>query len=218
MRDYIRSWMDVDEEDIPDSLLNPLLDEGAQRIADASSSWPWLRTTWTGNFVAATAASGVDLSAGGSPVEQITVVLNSDDKVLDYFGHDYALRADWTASSTPTKWSWAGDRLYLWPTPSSDMTVTVHGWRQMTTAWSSESGAEPDCPADFHSLIRTWALRGAYLQQDDPETASVWAQEFEAGLQGKLNSSFRAPSPPQLVLSGASSPLPSHPLQRLLGV
>ncbi len=64
-------------------------------------------------------------------------------------------------------------------------------------------------PEDFHSLVRTWALAGVYAQQDDPEAATYWRQQFEELLRAKAAITMRTPSAPPLILNDRQSPIAS---------
>ncbi|MDQ3224781.1 MAG: hypothetical protein M3Q75_15110 [Gemmatimonadota bacterium] len=207
MRDYVRTFLDIDAEDLPNALLDPMFHEAAVRVAEKEPHWPWLRSKWSVSFTAASASLGVPVAAGGGNLREILVVRPSTSTTgqshYTYIDHDTALMTHWGDSSTPTRWSVLGDTLYLWPTPITSTVVTVDGYRELFTPWTVfGAGAGPDCPESFHHLFVHWALRGAYLQQDDPETASIWAQEFERGLNAQHADVMRAPAAPPLVLNG----------------
>lgn len=217
MRSFIRAWIDVDQEDLPDGLLDPLLDEAASRIADAGPRWPWLRDSWTVT-VGPDSTQGVPITSGAA-VGEVLVVRPADPTTnaitaYTFVDHDTALRTYWSGEAS--NWSLATvagqPTLFLWPLPSVSTTLVLDGFRAMRTAWTAGgSGAEPDCPAEFHDLIRTYGLSGAYLQQDDGENAGIWMQKFETGLASRLAAVMRAPAAPPLVLNGAPSAAPSRP-------
>jgi hypothetical protein len=203
LRDYVRTWLDVDEEDLPSSILDPIFDDCARMIFDTEAHWPWLQTN-IAVTVPADASTGVDIATQGisevlvaRPATPLNVV------VYDYMDYNQAIRQDWRHQSEPMYWSSSNGRFYLWPTPVTDTVILLDGFRAMNTTWTTGgTGASPDCPEDFEPLFRAWGLRGGYLQQDDPESAATYQGEFQSLLTQKVRTYMRTPAAPPLVLNG----------------
>jgi hypothetical protein len=195
---------------LPDALLDPILDDATQAIVDFDPHWPWLRERWAVT-VTADATLGIALDAEVGEILVASPDTPTGLSVYEFIDHDTALRRDWRGDSFPRYWSTMNGRLYLWPVPTADTVVNLDGYRSMAGSWTSGgAGAEPDCPEAFHSLVRTYGLRGAYLQQDDPETASIYAQEFNNGLATRAAAYTRAPAAQPFVVGGGVTPPPTR--------
>jgi hypothetical protein len=180
----VRDFPDLDETDLPNSVLDVWAREGATRIAVAED-WSFYAVDWT--LAVSSGDATYDYSAitsGGYTIATIT----------DVIGESYRLRpaphADarrWFINETsgePRVWSTRGNTLYLWPIPDAAYTLNIVGYRAQKDWVADGSGAVPDLPAELHELVATWCLSRAYAQQDDLEASEQQMSRF--------NDQFRA--------------------------
>lgn len=202
IRDFVRSHLDIETEDLPDAVLDVFIAEGFQRIVLAEKRWPFYVKRWTLNTVASTAS--YDIPDSFTDVKEISSIVGPL-WTLKWIGIEDADRKFPTSvvtESDPVYWSVENETLYLWPTPADAVALTVKGYRKPTDFGAAAAGDEPDLPDEFHNTVAIWALAKAYMQQDDPEMASVYERQFADEL-GMFRRRFHdTPAPQPLVMNG----------------
>lgn len=169
VRNYVRSFLDTDSEELPDVLLDPWITEGAERIQRQPWLLSWFAKQWTldttadtGEYTFATIGADVDSISG----------VEGERWALHQLPHRNAVRKyAWTnLTSEPIEYSVRGTSLFLWNVPNDAYTLIVHGYRTATAA--SAASDVIDLPSEFHMQVAEWALSRAYEQQDDHEAAA----------------------------------------------
>lgn len=179
LRDYVRTHLDTDSTELPDSLLDAYMNEAIDQIARSEQRWQFFETVWSFSTVGQQRAyplSGID-----STVDEVIAVQGPRWR-LDPHAHELMQEqyefSNW--SSEPRFWSQWGGSLYLWPTPSGVYSMSVRGYRKPVPP--SGAAATPDLPAEMHDLVGTFMLARAYQQQDDEVMSDRFMQAFEQGL------------------------------------
>lgn len=208
LRVYVRQHMDLDESEIPNSLIDVWARDASIKIARTRKRWPFLETSWT-----ITTLDGVqeydfsDIAVFGTnavPDEIISVVRN--DRRLAYLGRDEAEAAflPYRASGgTVNYFNVWNNKLSLYPAPTGGSdTLYLRGYRKVKDWVADGAGAFPDFPEDFHDAIRLYLLAAAYLQQEDPEMAQQFAGSFSMEMDLLKKQYGEAPGAYPLVLGG----------------
>jgi hypothetical protein len=210
MRDFVRTYLDVEEDELPDSVIDKAARDGSRRIWRKERRWPFAEGIYAISTIPGQA--DYDLSAFGVDIDQIVDVRGPTWELKWISPHSADL--SWTPSTTstgsPTHFSRWGSVVTFWPTPDA---IYVRGFRGPTD-WVAVDG-EPDLPDEFHELILTWVLRGALLQQDDPEMAQVHEATFDNELEQLRRNYKGAPLSGPLVLNQPSVTQDSALLDRL---
>ncbi len=182
IRTFVRDYLDVDEEEMPNAVIDKGARDGSRRIWRMSKRWPHAETSFGLSTVAAQASYGFASLVGYSTLAEL-VEVRSTSRSLDYMSNQEAER-NWprnaTASGEPTHFTVWSDTIRFWPTPNATYALEIRGYKAPTD-WVTVQGS-PDLPDEFHSLIETWALRQGYLHQDDPEMADVCERQFNEDL------------------------------------
>ena len=178
IRSFIRVHFELDEEDMPDVLIDTWVEEASARILRMRRDWPHLETVTT-----------IVLEPGVA-----TYPLPSNLKSIAHIEHPTTGRLEWLhegvaedkffrqgtpQSGNPTAYSRWQQEIQVWPVPNAAANLTVRGYRNTISAITAGAGAEPDLPADFHLAVLEWAMAKAYLHQDDPELAAVHRETFD---------------------------------------
>lgn len=181
LRAFVRGYPDIDSQDLPDSVLDVLVREGYNRITRSSQTWRFYQATNTLSVTANQQTYNVK-TLWTDPIVNVTQIMGRR-WTLQPVPHQVA-RSKFPAVIATTRepyvWSQYGDLVYLWPSPVSNYTWTLDGYRKPRTIVAA--GDVPDLPDEFHELIALHALSRAYSQQDDLWTASFLANQFEDGL------------------------------------
>lgn len=183
LRDYVWAHLDLDEDEIPTTLLDMWAREATRKIVRSRKRWPFLQASWTLATVDADATYPLtDLTPS---VDEIVSIVAPDRRLI-WAGYDSAeshFLPDSENSGTVMWWSVWGDTLTLWPTPTGVTNMILRGYRQVDDWVADGAGAEPDLPEDFHDLIRLHMLASALSQQEDLELASKYANDFTGDLE-----------------------------------
>jgi hypothetical protein len=169
-RDYVRSFLDSDEDELPNILVDPWILEGLSRI----QRLPFISTYYAKSWTLTSTPSSQEY-----PLDGIAADI---DEIVSVQGPNWLLRqrpheilVDKYAFSTagtdnPTEYSVFAGSLFLWMTPSGTDTYVLRGYR--TPLQPSAASDVFDVPPEFHSVIAEYALARAYEQFDDPDMAT----------------------------------------------
>lgn len=202
IRDFVRGHMDIEEEDLPDPVLDVFVAEGFGRIVRAEKRWPFYATRWA--YVTVAGTDEIPFTDIGTNISEIQSIKGPSSR-LHYIGMDVADEV-WpenvVQSSEPSHWSVENETLYLWPTPGSAYSLILRGYRKPTDWMAGGAGAVPDVPDELHNTVAVWALSRAYEQQDDPEMASIFERKFADELNLFRRRIHDTPAAQPLVVSG----------------
>ena len=178
IRDFVRSHMDIEIEDLPDAVLDVFIAEGFHRIVRAEKRWPFYVKRWSISTVADTDEYNLDTVA--ADIREIASI-KGERYTLKWIGSDTAdvlWPVDGTHTAEPTHWVVEDRTLLLYPSPGEAYDLVVRGYRIPADFGAAAAGDEPDLPLDLHNTVAVWALAKAYLQQEDPEMAAVYERQF----------------------------------------
>lgn len=187
MRDFVRTALDTDTTDLPDTLLDRYIIDGSNRVEQFSDEWIFRAVDYTFATVANQQAYDIRSSARVSGITQPVA------NVLDVRGPNWSLmpkdhqrqRREWRATSTnkstPSEFTVWANSLYLWPTPGTIANLSITGYRSPID-WVSTTPTAPDYPAEFHELIAWWALNRAHAHEADAQMADFYRTEFAPAL------------------------------------
>jgi hypothetical protein len=177
IRDYVRTYMDLDSSDLPNGLIDTWIREGFNRIQNYAV-WPW-REKQTGATVVNNKVSVFDYQQ----VREVRI----DTRTLKEIPHG-AAKARWnenhvSTTTTPSYYSQVGSDLYFWPPAADWIVVYLRGvkavmpWPISTTAGSAQPPGS-DLPFVFLDLLPRWALSSAHVREGDLRTAESLRSEF----------------------------------------
>lgn len=204
IRDYIRSAMDLEIEDLPDTLIDIWVRDGSKRVERAEARWPFFETVLSYN-IEVNPFVLYPLSGISTNLDQISSIVVTSHGPLKWVGVDAmnALEeASPTATGRPVYWTRFGDFLQFHPMVDTTYPATVRGYRRANDWIADGSGAVPDLPDELHNTVATWALSKAYAQQEDPEMAAVYERQFADELNEFRRRLVVMPPSQPLVLNG----------------
>lgn len=197
LRDLIRTQTDLDEEDLPDPLVDAHLEEAFYRTAALERRWPMYEHAWDAVTVDGVASFPV------APVEtiaELAAVTVAGDR-LTFVDHDWAESAFYNyAAGSPKYFSVWGSNLYVWPKLDGD--VGLRGWRSPNPSWITDPALEVDLDVRLHMPLSHYAVSLAYSYQEDPELENLymnrWGQQVEAVRRDIMQASAYTP----IILNG----------------
>lgn len=195
LREYVWDFIDTDNTDISENLLDSWAQEGFNRIVRVTRTLPFYENDWTVSGVA-----GEQSAAFPADLESIEWIA-FDGEVLEPIGYREAVEQFGnTSSGIPTHYTIDTANLILWPEPSSDWEVAVHGWRKPND-WVAGAGT-PDFPAQFEPVLLSFMLYRAYGQQGLTEDAFNERAEFDSQLSELIRWELAESTAQPMVLGG----------------
>ena len=214
IRDFVRSHLDVDIEELPNALLDRFIQDGASRIERSAVAlggrWSFREVEYTLTVAANTQDYDLDAHADLITPAALAYIDEVRGSNWTLAPRDHrTIRAQYRASTTSTSanpryWSLWGRHVYLWPKPSAATEVFVLGIRKQTD-WIATNGL-PDFPSEFHDIIASWALNRGYAQQDDFETAAFFREEFKETLRDRARPYILGNDAPGFQINGEGRP------------
>ena len=220
IRDFVRTSLDVEVEDIPNTMLNVWMNDAVTRIISYFDESPtFLQVEYSFVTVPGQQSYNLDTTEGLKVPQPLQVVDEVRGPLFSLTPRQHrqvreSYRVD-SPTGRPQEFSFWGRDLYLWPTPIAEETFHVLGIRKPDWNWITGSGF-PDLPEEFHALVAHWALARAYAQQDDPDMANFFRGEF-AGTLTSIASRFVANATALPMVMNGGRRLEPYRTQRTLG-
>lgn len=180
MRDIVRTTLDLDTTDLPDLIVDSWLQEGYDLAIAVEKNWRFFESTQTFSTVADQQSYDYTTFSSADPLESVYAVRGPrwDLLPVDQRLAEAAFNKQTAVTREPNYFSQWEHKLIFWPTPNDVYSMEVRGHRQPHDWIAAGAGAVPDCPAEFHRPIVTWALSRAYSQQDDPSMGQMFEIQF----------------------------------------
>ncbi len=181
IRSYVRSYFDLDVEDLPDVLLDRWTNEGWGKIIRFRPNWPGFQTT-TSVIVFASQAEYA------SPLKDIESI-EGPDRYLTQFSASEAERRFIRGgipdpAGKPVAYSVYGSQVRLWPVPDTAGTYAVRGQRSAVAPITNPDTAPLDLPTnDAVDVLLSWVLYRTSLRESEDVQAAGFLDSFSQGLQ-----------------------------------
>lgn len=207
LRAQTREMSDLDEEDLPDSVVDQYAKEGVQRIYALERRWPFLETDYT--LATVVGQRGYLLTVIGDVREVISVVdTSTSSNRLSLIAYDNAERVWLGTQDTagrPLFYSVWGKKIHFWPKPDAIRTITIRAYRNPTYTWlNAPFNTAIDIDEWFHSILPYFVLSRVYMRQEDPELSSMNMQQFEQGVAIARDDLMKPSSAQPLIYCGGS--------------
>jgi hypothetical protein len=191
MRDLVRTQLDLDDTDLPDTLLDAYIQEGYDRALNLEQRWPFFEHRWT-----------IDVPADGRammPVDSSFIewmygadgyLLRKIPARLSLMSHPPGL----TSNGTPRSWARVYRNLFLTPPPGAAATMTAIGYRNGDTWMEAGASSECDCDRRLHIPICWYACSLGYAQQEDEVLEITYLNRFKES-SGQARDAIMRPGP-----------------------
>jgi len=213
LREYVRVQLDVDEEELPNALLDSYFTEAFLRTISMENRWPFYESRWTVNKVADTATIPLPIDCDAAGI--VALIDQTNGYRLMQVGYELAednFVGMWSSSSNPMYYSIYGNALTLWPTPPTDFArqFSLRGYRLPQDWVSQGAGSEPDCDVRLHQLLAHYAIALAYAQQEDEVLEDTYMKRWQASYLAAHNAICNPRHHQPLILNGGLPYTPSY--------
>lgn len=205
---FVRDVTDLDEADLPSSLLRSYMRDGFNRILNLERRWPWLETTATLNTVASQRDYPVS-SIGAGNFREVTSIVDTttSGNRLSIVSIDDA-EATWHGTfdvpSRPLLYSEWSETVKLYPKPDTVYALSIRGYRKPSYTWVTDTALSPDCDDRLHDAIAYYAISQAYKRQEDTEMSQLYKQSFDEAVGLAHKEIMRPPSHRPMIMSRGS--------------
>ena len=204
LRTQVRNMVDLDETDLPDSIVDQFAREGFQRIYALERRWPILQETYTFNTVAN--QREYTISTIGDIREIISVVDTSTHgarlNLIDYNEAEGIWLGNLDVASRPYFYSFWDKKLQLWAKPDIVYPMTVRAFRNPVYTWLSNVDEAIDLDEWFHAILPYFIIARVYQRQEDSDLSAMHMRSFDEGVAFARRDLMKASSAQPVVLSG----------------
>ena len=203
LRTQVRNMADLDEVDLPDSIVDQFAREGFQRIYSLERRWPYLQETYTFSTVAD--QREYTISTIGDIREIISVVDTSTAgarlTLIPYDNAEEIWLGNTDVPSRPYFYSFWDKKLQLWAKPDAVYPITVRAYRNPVYTWLSNTEETIDLDEWFHALLPYFVLARVYQRQEDAQLSQMYMNSFEEGVGLARRDLMKASSAQPVVMS-----------------
>lgn len=213
LRNTVRQIVDLDTDDLPDSLLDLYIRDGYYRILDIEKRWPWLETSFsftTTPNVRAYLISGFT----NDPISQVVSIVDNVGvgARLELVGYEEAegtYIGSYDTAGDPLFYSVWNDRIHLYPKPNNARTMTCRGYREPRD-WIGLDGTV-DAHPSLHFPLVYYAVSRVYQQLEDAQMSAVYKQSFDEGVAMAASNVSKPTSHGHLIMAhGATTGRPTY--------
>lgn len=176
IRDYVRAHLELDDEELPDTILNVYLQDAFERTISMDNRWPRNEQTYSVSKIAG--SDSVTLPAGLSIPSIMSVTSTANGYRLAIIAHENAEDAfvpNYTeGGGNPVYVSFWGGQMYLWPKVDTDTSydVTIRAYAAPT--WTGGASDIPDLDSRLHIALAYYAMALVYAAQEDEVLEGVY--------------------------------------------
>ena len=204
LRTQVRNMVDLDETDLPDSIVDQFAREGFQRIYALERRWPILQESYTFNTVAN--QREYTISTIGDIREIISVVDTSTQgarlNLIDYNEAEGIWLGNLDVASRPYFYSFWDKKLQLWAKPDIVYPMTVRAFRNPVYTWLSNVNEAIDLDEWFHAILPYFIIARVYQRQEDSDLSAMYMRSFDEGVAFARRDLMKASSAQPVVMSG----------------
>lgn len=203
LRSQVRTMADLDETDLPDTIVDQFAREGFQRIYSLERRWPYLQETYTFNTVVD--QREYTISTIGDIREIISVVDSSTAgnrlTLIDYNQAEDIWLGNTDVPSRPYFYSFWDKKIQFWAKPDAIYPITVRAFRNPVYTWLSNVDETIDIDEWFHALLPYFVLARVYQRQEDAQLSQMYMNSFEEGVALARRDLMKASSAQPVIMS-----------------
>ena len=204
LRTQVRSMADLDEVDLPNSIIDQFAREGFQRIYSLERRWPYLQSSYS--FNTTVNKREYEISSIGDIREIISVVDSSTSgnrlTLIDYNQAEDIWLGNTDVASRPYFYSFWNKKIQLWAKPDAVYPITVRAFRNPSYTWLDDTSEDIDLDEWFHALLPYFVLARVYQRQEDAQLSQMYMNSFEEGVGLARRDLMKASSAQPVIMSG----------------
>lgn len=205
LRAFVYDVMDLDEDDLPRSLVHLYIQDGFNRIINLERRWPFYEATYTINTTPEQRDYPISSIGGGDLREVISIMDNSVSgnrlAIISLDEAEAVWNGSFDVSTRPLFFAEWAETIKLFPKPDTTYPLTVRGYRKPSYDWVNDTALEPDLDYRFHQPLAYYAISQAYKRQEDTEMTTVYQRSFDEAVSLARAEIMRPPSHRPMIMS-----------------
>lgn len=206
LRNFVRDHLEVDDEELPDTLLNVYFQEAFDRTMAADNRWPRYEKTWTISWVPN--ATSISLPADVLVPSIMSVLSLADGYRLVAMNHENAedmfAPTNMIGNGSPIYYSVWGGQMYLWPSLSPEVSADFQLRAYRQPVWTNGASDIPDLDPRLHVTLCYFVMSLAYAAQEDDVLEGTYLARWDRDLRQQMKTMFEPVHHRPLVLHGGA--------------
>lgn len=199
----VRDIVDLDANDLPDTLIKLYIRDGYYRILDVEKRWPFLEKSFTITTVASQRAYVIS-SMTADPITQVASIVDNTSvgyrlSMVSYDELEAAYVGALDTANNPLFYAVFEGKIHLFPKPNNVRTLTARGYREPVD-WVT-TGAAADLPAGLHFALVYYACSRIYQRLEDTVMADDYKRSFDEAVSFAVRNVQKPNSHSPMVLS-----------------
>ena len=188
MAAFVRKQADTDADDAPDLTLRVYARAAYNDIRRRVFPWPDKKTAF--NFTTVPGQAFYPYTGMTAPDLDYVISVATPTDMLGYINPEQYLDKGGSSTGEPLLYSADVNGMYIHPTPTSAVQVSVVGYRKFKE-WPISNADEPDLDRVFDEVICWYMLERYYEAQEDLELAELYARDYEQALNNQIEGALR---------------------------
>lgn len=223
LNDYVRNFLEVDDTDIPDSLMAAWAYSAFDDLIGQAVNWPFYEVGENADGVSGilyqiqTVVGTQNYALPTVTVQGIQANVNAHNLIavqgphweLMYGGTtelEKIYTPAFTSSQEPERYSiWGQTGLTFWPIPNQALTFNIRAYRDPIDWIGLGPSGLVDAPNDFWSAMAHYCLSMGWANQTDLQSASFWNSQYQQAKGRLLAKYIQSPRPESIVLNGSQN-------------
>lgn len=206
IRDYVRNHIQVDDEELPDTLLNVYLQDAFERTISMDNRWPRNEQTYTVSKVPGSEAATLPAALS---IPSIMSVVSVDDgyrlPIMPHENMEDVFIPNYTEGGGHPIYAsvWAG-QMYFWPKPNLDSSYDVTIRAYAAPVWTGGASDIPDLDPRLHIALAYYAMSLVYASQEDEVLEGVYLARWNRDTTQTIKAIMEPVHSHPLVLHGGN--------------
>jgi hypothetical protein len=206
IRDYVRAHLELDDEELPDTILNVYLQDAFERTISMDNRWPRNEQVYSVSKVAG--QTTITMPAGLSIPSIMSIVSAENGYRLAIIAHENAEDAfipNYTEGGGQPLYAsfWAG-QMYLWPKVNLDSSYDVTVRAYAAPVWTGGASDIPDLDTRLHIALAYYAMSLVYAAQEDEVLEGVYMARWNRDVTQTIKTIMEPVHNHPLVLHGGN--------------
>jgi len=176
LRDFVRSQLDVDEEELPNDRLDLYLADAFWSTVEAEQRWPMYEVEAQITFTDGVAAMPASLRG----IE--TLYYNDQLPFIDYGTVERAFGAP-APFGIPRFFTIRNQQILMYPAQEGGVEAFAQGWRTPDDFLLATAGDAPDCDERLHYALIYFACSIAQAANEDEVLRGLYYSQWEAAVE-----------------------------------
>jgi hypothetical protein len=206
LRSFVRAHLEVDDEELPDTLLNVYLQDAFERTIAMDNRWPRNEQIFDVSKIAGNDTASLPATLSIPTIMSVVSVANGYR--LAIIAHENAedsfVPNNTEGGGNPLYVSIWANEMYFWPRVATDTNYDVKVRAYAQPAWDNNASAIPDLDPRLHIALCYYAMALVYAAQEDEVLEGVYMARWNRDVMQTIKTLMEPVHNHPLVLHGGN--------------